>query len=66
VQVPRLPLDLQPEAWNRLDDTITSDYLPMVSAFYGGVDMAHGSRVRGMADDDTLGMPTWHRIWVSP
>jgi hypothetical protein len=32
----------------------------------GGVDMAHGSRVNGMADDATLGMPTWQGLWVSP
>jgi peptide/nickel transport system substrate-binding protein len=63
-RVPTLPLAMQPDAWNSIDHKIMRGYFPMVPAFYGGVAMTHGSRVRGMKDDETLGMPTWQRLWV--
>jgi hypothetical protein len=33
--------------------------------FYGGIAQAHGSRIQGDFDDNTLGMPTWKNIWIS-
>jgi hypothetical protein len=61
-----LPLVVQPQSWNSLDRRIMAGDFPMIPAYYGGVAMAHGSGVNGMADDDTLGMPTWQRLWVTP
>jgi peptide/nickel transport system substrate-binding protein len=63
-QIQLLPLDEQPAAWNDLDQQVMSDYFPLFPTYYGGVVMAHGSRVQGMADDSALGMPTWGTMWV--
>jgi hypothetical protein len=62
----RQPLDRQYESWNRLDRGVLRRWQPVVPLWYSGVSMAHGSRIRGMADDSLLGMPTWGRIWVAP
>jgi peptide/nickel transport system substrate-binding protein len=64
--IERMPLDLQPPEWNRLDIGTMTRWFPLVPISYGGVDMAHGSRIRGMADDSVRGMPTWNHIWVAP
>jgi peptide/nickel transport system substrate-binding protein len=60
----RLPLDQQPNAWNRLDVVTMARWFPVVPISYGGVAMAHGSRIKGMHDDNVRGMPTWNAIWV--
>ena len=61
-----LPLERQAAAYNRLEHTILDRWAPEFAVSYGGVDMAHGSRVMGMADDASLGMPTWQQLWVAP
>ena len=40
-------------------------WAPEFAVSYGGVDMAHGSRVNGMSDDTILGMPTWQQLSVA-
>jgi hypothetical protein len=62
----RLALDQQPQAWNALDKLVMRKYFPLFPTYYGGEAMAHGSKVQGMADDTTTGMPTWKQIWVAP
>ena len=59
-----MPLDQQPSAWNDLDKTVMSQYFPLFPTYYGGVVMAHGSKIQGMNDDSALGMPTWGTMWV--
>jgi peptide/nickel transport system substrate-binding protein len=61
----RMPIDQQAAPWNRLDVTALSRWFPVIPVSYGGVDMAHGSRIMGMHDDNVRGMPTWNDIWVA-
>lgn len=65
VAIVRLPLDQIPDAWNALDHHVIGHLSPIVPLWYGGVSMAHGSRIQGMADDNVRGMPTWSQIWIS-
>ena len=63
--IQRLPLAQQAGAWNALDKQIAEKYFPLFTTYYGGVAQAHGSRIQGDNDDNTLGMPTWKNMWVS-
>jgi peptide/nickel transport system substrate-binding protein len=63
--VQRMPLTKQAGGWNALDHSIMQKYFPLFPTYYGGVVMAHGSKIMGMDDDTTVGMPTWKDIWVS-
>jgi len=63
--IQRMPLDQQAAAWNALDKQIAQKYFPLFTTYYGGVAQAHGSKIQGDNDDNTLGMPTWKDIWVS-
>ena len=63
-QIQLMPLDQQPKAWNDLDKEVMTKYFPLFPTYYGGVVMAHGSKVKGMSDDSALGMPTWNTMWV--
>jgi peptide/nickel transport system substrate-binding protein len=63
-QIQLMPLDQQPAAWNDLDEQVMKEYFPLFPTYYGGVVMAHGSKVKGMYDDSALGMPTWNTLWV--
>ena len=63
-QIQLMPLSEQPGAWNALDKQVMTQYFPLFPTYYGGVVMAHGSRIKGMADDSALGMPTWNTMWV--
>jgi peptide/nickel transport system substrate-binding protein len=58
------PLEKQMPAYDQVEHQVLRRWSPMFAVYYGGVDLAHGSRVAGMVDDDTLGMPTWNTIWV--
>jgi peptide/nickel transport system substrate-binding protein len=62
--IQRLPLEQQAAAWNALDKKIATQYFPLFTTYYTGVAQAHGSRIMGDNDDNTLGMPTWKDIWV--
>jgi len=55
----------QPAAWQKLEQEIMTKYLPVVPRYYTGVAMQHGSKIKGMFEDNTLGMPTFRNIWVS-
>ena len=63
--VQSLPLDKQAAAWNNLDKQIATKYFPLFPTFYTGIAQAHGSKIQGDYDDNTVGMPTWKDIWVS-
>jgi len=63
--IQKLPLDQQAAAWNALDKSIAQKWFPLIPQYYTGVAMAHGSRIQGHYNDNTLGMPTWKDIWVS-
>jgi peptide/nickel transport system substrate-binding protein len=63
--IQKLPLDQQAAAWNDLDKQIATKYFPLFTTYYTGIAQAHGSKVMGDSDDNTLGMPTWKNIWVS-
>ncbi len=60
-----LPLDKQAAAWNNLDKMIATKYFPLFTTYYTGIAQAHGSKIMGDNDDNTLGMPTWKDMWVS-
>ena len=64
--IQQMPLDRQPAAWNALDKQVATKYFPLFTTYYGGIAEAHGSKIEGDFDDDTLGMPTWKNIWISP
>jgi peptide/nickel transport system substrate-binding protein len=63
--IQRQPLDTQAAAWNALDKEIAQKYFPLFPTYYTGIAQAHGSRIQGDFDDNTLGMPTWKNIWIS-
>jgi peptide/nickel transport system substrate-binding protein len=63
--VQKLPLDQQAAAWNNMDKSIATKYFPLFPTYYGGVALAHGSKIQGFNDDTTLGQPTWKNIWIS-
>jgi len=60
-----LPADQQPDAWQKLEQQIMTKYLPVVPRYYTGVAMVHGSKIKDMFEDNTLGTPTFRTIWVS-
>ena len=63
--IQRMPLEKQADAWNSLDKEIATKYFPLFTTYYTGVARAHGSKIQGDYDDNTLGMPTWKDIWIS-
>ena len=63
--IQQLPIGQQNKAWNELDKFVAETYFPLFSTGYAGVDMMHGSKINGMHNDNTYGMPTWKDIWVS-
>jgi len=63
--IQRMPLDKQADAWNSLDKEIAKKYFPLFPTYYTGIAQAHGSKIQGDNDDNTLGMPTWKNIWIS-
>jgi peptide/nickel transport system substrate-binding protein len=62
--IQRLPLAKQPAAWGALDKEIGTKYFPEFVTGYYGVAMMHGSKIGGMYDDTTFGMPTWKNMYV--
>jgi peptide/nickel transport system substrate-binding protein len=60
-----LPLDKQAAAWNSLDKEIATKYFPLFPTYYTGIAQAHGSKIQGDYDDNTVGMPTWKNIYIS-
>jgi peptide/nickel transport system substrate-binding protein len=63
--VQNLPLNKQAAAWNNLDKQIATKYFPLFPTFYTGIAQAHGSKIQGDYDDNTVGMPTWKDMWIS-
>ena len=63
--IQRQPLEQQAASWNSLDKEIAQKYFPLFPTYYGGIAQAHGSKIQGDNDDNTLGMPTWKNIWIS-
>jgi peptide/nickel transport system substrate-binding protein len=63
--IQRMPLDKQAAAWNSLDKEIATKYFPLFPTYYTGIAQAHGSKIQGDNDDNTVGMPTWKDIWIS-
>ncbi len=63
--IQKMPLDQQADAWNALDKEIATKYFPLFTTYYNGIAQAHGSKINGDFDDNTLGMPTYKNIWIS-
>jgi peptide/nickel transport system substrate-binding protein len=63
--IQKMPLAQQAAAWNDLDKQIATKYFPLFTTYYAGIAQAHGSKIMGDNDDNTLGMPTWKDMWVS-
>jgi peptide/nickel transport system substrate-binding protein len=63
--IQRMPLAQQADAWNSLDKTIATKYFPLFTTYYTGTAQAHGSKIMGDFDDNTVGMPTWKNIWIN-
>ena len=53
-------------AWGALDKLIMEKYYPVVVRYVGGVAMIRGSRVGGMTNDPTRGMPDFPNMFVAP
>ena len=62
--IQKMPLEDQADAWNALDKKIAQKYFPLFTTYYTGIAQAHGSRIMGDNDDNTVGMPTWKDIWI--
>jgi len=60
-----LDADKQPAAWQALENEVMTKYFPIVPQYYTGVAQAHGSKINGHFDDNTLGTPTFRNIWIS-
>jgi peptide/nickel transport system substrate-binding protein len=60
-----LPLAKQAAAWDGLDKLIAQTYFPLFTTWYSGISQAHGSKIQGDFDDNTVGMPTWKNIWIT-
>jgi peptide/nickel transport system substrate-binding protein len=60
-----MPLDQQADAWNQLDKEIAQKFFPLFPTYYTGIAQAHGSKINGDFDDNTVGMPTWKNIWIT-
>ncbi|KHL12814.1 peptide/nickel transport system substrate-binding protein [Mumia flava] len=56
--------DAAAQAWGRLDRSIMSDWYPAVVLGHGGVALARGSEVGGMAVDRMTGMPVFADLYV--
>jgi peptide/nickel transport system substrate-binding protein len=65
VAIQKMPLEDQAAAWNDLDKKIAQQYFPLFTTYYTGIAQAHGSKIQGDFDDNTVGMPTWKNIWIS-
>jgi len=63
--IQQLPLEKQADAWNALDKQVATKYFPLFTTYYQGIAQAHGSRIQGDFDDNTLGEPTFKNIWIS-
>jgi peptide/nickel transport system substrate-binding protein len=63
--IQKMPLDQQADAWNALDKQIATKYFPLFTTYYTGIAQAHGSKIEGDFDDNTVGMPTWKNIWIN-
>jgi peptide/nickel transport system substrate-binding protein len=62
--IQKMPLEQQAAAWDALDKQIATKYFPLFTTYYTGVAQAHGSRIMGHFDDNTVGMPTWKDMWI--
>jgi peptide/nickel transport system substrate-binding protein len=62
--IQKMPLEQQAAAWDALDKQIATKYFPLFPTYYTGIAQAHGSKIQGDFDDNTVGMPTWKNIWV--
>ena len=60
-----MPLADQAGAWNDLDKKIAKQDFPLFTTYYTGIAQAHGSKIQGDFDDNTVGMPTWKDMWIS-
>ncbi len=60
----QLPFEEQPAAWGELERAILSDYYPVITTYYDGMALAHGSKIGGMNVDSVWGTPTWKDIFV--
>jgi len=63
--IQKMPLEDQAAAWNSMDKNIFKKYFPLFPTYYTGIAQAHGSKINGDFDDNTVGMPTWKNIWIS-
>jgi peptide/nickel transport system substrate-binding protein len=63
--IQKMPLDKQADAWNALDKQIATKYFPLFTTYYTGIAQAHGSKIEGDFDDNTVGMPTWKMMWIN-
>jgi peptide/nickel transport system substrate-binding protein len=62
--IQKLPIEQQPDAWNKLDKEIQDKWYPVVVTGYGADAMARGSKVMNMTNDPVFGMPNWKDMWL--
>jgi peptide/nickel transport system substrate-binding protein len=63
-RISRLPIEQQPDAWGLLDQTITTEYYPIVVTDYSRAAKPYGKRIGGFVNDGVSGEPTLKDIFV--
>ncbi len=64
-RIRQLPVEEQAAAWGALDESIMTDFYPVVVTHYPGVALLHGPKVGGM-HVDAFTKPTWKDMHVIP
>lgn len=63
-RIRRMPFEEQPAAWGALDESIMTDYYPVITRFYEAAPILHGSMIGGVNADGIYRMPTWKDLYV--
>ena len=51
--------------WGELDEWMSTELYPRVNLGYSGTAMIHGSKIGGMENDSTRGMPTFTQMYIT-
>lgn len=64
-RIARLPLEDQADAWGALDETIMTDYFPIIPTAYRTDLFAFGARIGNPSGDRATGAPNYRDLYVS-
>ena len=63
-QILQMSPDKSAAAWGEFDKWMQTTYMPVVNVGYSGTAMLHGTKVGGMYNDSTKGMPTFSTMYI--